>query len=167
MIRWSITFVLLCVTVGFGIYAWNIASQRTPIIWMECDREAVKWAEKAKRDKWLELVVQDGGALTDEGRYQLTYGPVPNDEIDDYIGANPCVTIRRWIPIEEMASMAVRLHNSGTHSGTGEWAKETSDEASTQRTKTMWLTITAIVAGVTSVASGVLAWQRTRKGKSL
>jgi hypothetical protein len=152
---WLITVALLCVTVAVGTVAWRAANHREH--WVTdtvSGSEALEFAEKAKRDKWLELVeFGPGGELI----------PVPNDRIDDHLRTHQHVTVRRYLSASKATEMSTTLDALAAYGGgpaAAELAADMRSDAASVRYQTWGWTIGAVVAAIATLISAGVAITR-------
>ena len=154
--RWA-TIALACTAIGLGIWAWRTAQQREfDVVFGTGGDEALRWAERAKEDRWVEIVELK---VTDSGK--ITHVPVPDDQIDEHVRTNKSVLVRRWLSNDAGAGITGLLATHGYPDAAGV-AGKTAGAAARQRTRTRVLTLAAVVAGLAAVASGVLAVRKNR-----
>lgn len=151
-----ISIILVCATVGLGIWAWRTAQKRDfDVVFGVSRDDALQWAERAREDSSVEIVelrIVDG---------KVTHVPVPDDELDEHVRNEESVLVRRWLSNETGAGITGLLATHGYPDAAGV-AGETADAAAGQRTRTRALTLAAVVAGLAALASGILAARRNR-----
>jgi chromosomal replication initiation ATPase DnaA len=149
MKRWLLTLVLACLSLGVGAWAWQVYQAReTNLIFGATGEEAKEWAEKAKHDRWVELVTIE---IID---HDVVYVPVPNKDIDQQLKTDANNLLRRWLSNQEAASIVNKLTNSG-YSQMSEQANTLADESSTQNITATWLAIVSFVIALAAIATGI------------
>jgi hypothetical protein len=152
-----ITIVLACAAIGLGIWARHTAQQREfEIVFATSGDDALRWAESAKKDRWVEIVELE---ITDSG--QVTHVAIPDDQLDEHLRKNDSVFVRRWLPNDAGAGITGLLAQGGYSDMTG-MANKTAKAAAWQRIRTRLLALAAVIAGLAAVPSGVLAVRRSR-----
>ncbi len=151
-----IAAALIIASIGFGIWAWETANQRDfDVTFSASGEEMMKWAEQAKEDRWVEIVEMkriDG---------KLEYVPIPDDEIDAYVGSNDSVLVRRWLEGDAGANLLAGLAAHGYPDAAGA-AAEAADDAAGQRSGVYFLAFLSIVCAFGAAAT-VLAVKRRRQ----
>lgn len=157
MKRWLITILLACCTAGLGAWAWHTTDHRgSQVIFGTSGSEAVQWAEKAKQDRRTELVT------IEFVKGEITYRAVPHHEIDDHVQSNSNVLVRRWLPRDEVAEMTGLLSQHGWD--IAQYTRDVSKAAVAQKSKTTWLMFATIIAGFSTVMSGIIVAKRSHNG---
>lgn len=156
---WLITGFLVCATIGLGIWAWQTAHQRDfEVVFAASGDEAEQWAEKAKEDRWVELVTME---IVDG---QVTHVPVAHDEIDSHVRTNSSVFVRRWLPSDTAAGITGALATHG-YPDMAQLAGKRVDAATGQKARATRLTISTVATGVLAVAFGIVATIRSRRAR--
>ena len=143
--------VLIAATVVLGYLAWRTAHHRGfDVVFGVSDEEAIEWVEKAKHDRWVEIVTLEFA----DG--EMTYQAVPNKDIDEHIRTSDRgILIRRWLPNKEASGMLGGLASHG-YPGLGPMADEISASATSQQRKTYWLIAATVVTALASIGYGLL-----------
>lgn len=149
MKRWLTPLILACLSLGFGVWAWQVGQARdNDLIFGATGEEAKEWAEKAKNDRWVELVTIE---FID---HDVVYVPVPNHKIDEQLKVDSNNIFRRWITKEEAASVTQMLSDGGL-SGMAEHTQELEQERATQTSTTLWLGVVSVAFGLGAVTTGI------------
>jgi len=157
MKRWLITLVLACLSLGVGAWAWQVGQARdNDLIFGASGEEAKEWAEKAKHDRWVELVTIE---ILD---HEVVYVPVPNHKIDEQLKIDSNNIFRRWITKKEAASITQML-SSGGLSGMAEHTKDLANEEAAQKSNSTWLAVLSILLGLGAVATGIRTARQVTK----
>lgn len=152
---WLITVALLCITVILGTLAWRAANHREHWVTKTVSgSEALEFAERAKRDKWLELVeFGPGGELI----------PVPNDRIDDHLRTHKHVVVRRYLSASKTAEMSTTLDALAAYGGgpaAAELAEDMRSDAASVSYQTWGWTIGTVVLAIATLISAAIAITR-------
>jgi hypothetical protein len=95
---------------------------------------------------------------------KVTHVAVPDEDIDTHVRSNSSVFVRRWLPSDTAAGITGALARHG-YPDMAQLAGKRADAATGQKTKTTRLTIATAVAGVLSVAFGIVATIRSRRAR--
>jgi hypothetical protein len=157
MKSWYFTVVLTLAAIGLSVWAWKMANNRDfDVSFSASDDEAIAWADKAKEDRWVEIVerkrVDNKSVLV----------PIPNDEIDDYVRSHDSILVRRWLESDNGANILKGLVGHGYPDAAG-LADETEKDASRQAIFTSWLTVAAIVLWLAAVTSAIRRYRGRKK----
>ncbi len=149
---WLILSFLICATLVLGFLTWRTADQREfEVVFNASGAEAVQWGEKAKQDRWVQIVTRE---LVDG---EMVYKPVANNGIDAHIlSSQDGVLVRRWLPNDQAMNMVGTLATGG-YSGIGDLMDETQSNASSQKRNVRLLLVATILFALASAAYGVIA----------
>lgn len=155
---WRMTIGLACVAMGLGGLAYRTAYCRViPVRFKVRGVEAERWAEKAKHEWWTDLVVEE---VVDQN---VTWEPVPRDEIDKYLQANTNAWVRCRLRVDEYASVLSQLAEKLP--GDSDAAKKASNlhtDVAQQLSRMRWFAVVSVVAGFFAAVCGVTAATRKK-----
>jgi hypothetical protein len=153
-----IVVLLTIAAIGFGIWAWEMAYHRDfDVTFSASGKEMQMWAEKAKDDRWVEIVE----SKRIDGKLDLV--PIPEDEIDAYINSRSSVLVRRWLEGDAGANILAGLASHGYPDAAGA-AAEAAGSASSKKSTALWLAFIAFICGAAAVATASsLVRQRQRQ----
>lgn len=157
MKSWYFTAILTLAAIGLSIWAWKMANNRDfDVSFSASDDEAIAWANKAKEDRWVEIVEWKRV----DGKSVLV--PIPNDEIDDYVRSHDSIHVRRWLESDNGVNILKGLVGHGYPDAAG-LAAETEKDASRKSISTSWLTVAAIVLWIAAVTSTIKRYRGRKK----
>ena len=158
MKKMVVAVILMCFALIFGLWAWNVAEQRDfDVIFAASGEKAIQWAERAKTDKWVEVVKLE--LLNGK----LTYVPLTKEEIDKQNLSDSTIMVRRWLPGDEGSETLNTLDKIG-YSGAGELARNKSEKAATKKRKVFWLSSISVLLGITSIVFLFLRFRSPTRG---
>lgn len=150
----TILALLITITLGLGLWTWRTATHREfSVTFGIGDDEAVQWGEKAKHDRWVELVTLE---FVDG---EMTYVAVPNSQIDEHVRTADSLLVRRWLPSDEAAGMMGSLATHG-YPGLSSMAGETAQGADSQQIRTRWMMALTVMSGLIAVGYGFIAGRK-------